>query len=346
MFTARLFRTGEIISAQEVFDGKYDRHENFVDVEEDFRVRYWKGAKNHGKPHFKLYLSLEDYKKLSDEQKSRFDILSKQRHFQESPWHKEWESKVESFADTEKTIKNINTGKRKRADAFYQETNTCIEFQHSFIDYDFEERNAFYRELGINTIWLYDLTHLHVKPLNDGTYHIVEDNAKGFFRIAENPENLKNNKVFIQAKGGLIYQVPALYRKEIDNDLKSTIRYFYPTSINTESEFIEKIKNNEFNKLLSKINGIVCQSLHSLWKPGYYQMVANNVEEGYSILVCEDRNKKGEMERDFTYPSVIIFRYVNWKYNHYEIRSQTRYRLKSDTANKPVWSLLWAGRKN
>ncbi|MBQ6478513.1 MAG: hypothetical protein IJI44_04000 [Erysipelotrichaceae bacterium] len=341
MFIARIFKTGEIITAQDVFDGKYDRHEDFVDVEEDFKVLYWKGAKNHGRPHFKLYLSLEDYKKLSDEQKSRFDILREQRHFQESLWHKEWENKFDSFAEIEKTIKNPNTNRRKRADAYYEKINTCIEFQHSFIDYDFEERNEFYKELGINTIWLYDLTHLHVNEMDDGSYQILEDNAKGFFRIAENPENLKNNKIFIQTRGGLIYQVPALYRKPIDNDLKSTIRYFYPTCIITESEFIERIKNNGINKQITRINGIVCQSIHSLWKPEYYQMVVNNVEEGYSILVCEDRNKKGKMEKDFKFPSVIIYRYVTWKNNHFEIRNKTRYRLKSDTANKNVWSLIY-----
>lgn len=340
MFEARIFKTGEIVTAQDVFDGKYDRHEDFVDVEEDFKVRFWKGAKNHGKPHFKLYLSLEDYKNLTDEQKSRYDILRNQRHYQESLWHREWESRFEPFAKIEKTIVNPNTSRRKRADAFYEETNTCIEFQHSFIDYDFEERNEFYRELGINTIWLYDLTHLNVKAAQDGSCQILEDNAKGFFRIAENSLNLLLNRVYIQAKDGLIYQVPALFRKEIDGDLKSTIRYFYPTSISTVYEFIEAVKNDKSNTKTTKINQITCQSIHSLWKPEFYKMVVCNNEEGYTILVCEDQNKRGIMQRDFTFPSVIVFRYVDWKYNHYELRSQTFYRLKSDTANKPVWSLI------
>ena len=340
MDKARIFGTDIEVFAQEVFDGKYSRYENFVDTEEDFRVRYWKGAKNHGKPHFKLYLSLEDYNNLTDEQKSRYEILRNQRHFQESLWHREWESKFQSFAQVEKTIKNPNTNKRKRADAFYQPTNTCIEFQHSFIDYDFEERNQFYRELGIRTIWLYDLTHLNVVPLADGAYQILEDNAKGFFRIAENKENLKNNFVFIQAKNGLIYQVPELFRKEIDNELKSTIRYFYPSSISSESEFIEKIKNNEFRNRITRIRGIDCRSLYDLWKPEFYQMVANNVEEGYTILICEDRKRPGIMERDAIYHSVIVYRYVNWKYTRFEFMSQTRYRLGYEKAEKQVWSLI------
>jgi len=186
MDKARVFGSGEIISAQDVLDGKYSRYENFADIEEDFRVRFWKGAKNHGKAHFKLYLSLEDYNRLSPEQKTRYDILSQQRHYQESPWHREWENKFSLFAEVEKTITNDETNRRKRANAFQKETNTCIEFQHSFIDFDFEDRNAFYKELGIKTIWLYDLTHLRVISGDDGSYQILEDNAKGFFRVAEN----------------------------------------------------------------------------------------------------------------------------------------------------------------
>ena len=81
MKEARIFKTGEIVSAQDVFDGKYDRHENFVDVEEDFKVLYWNGAKNHGKPHFKLYLSLEDYNNLTDEQKQLLDDIHSGKMF-------------------------------------------------------------------------------------------------------------------------------------------------------------------------------------------------------------------------------------------------------------------------
>ena len=82
MDRARIFETGDRVFAQEIKDGKYSRHENYVDEEENFRAVYVKASKGHGAPYFRLYLSREDYNKLSQEQKTRYGILCEQRHYQ------------------------------------------------------------------------------------------------------------------------------------------------------------------------------------------------------------------------------------------------------------------------
>ena len=228
MKRARLFKNGKeiIVSADDVKAGLYERSYEFVDLEENFKVIYVKAAKCGGGPYFRLYYNREDYQKMSEEQKSKYDILSNLRHWQNGPWHNEWQDRLSSFTVIEKYVKNQETGKYKFADSFYEKGNLIIELQHSFIDRDFEERNEFYNKLGYKTIWLYDLPNSTVKY--DGKYiEILEDNARGFFKIAENPDNLKDNLVFIQIKNDKIYRVRELQRKEINNDkLKSSIRYF------------------------------------------------------------------------------------------------------------------------
>ena len=342
MFEARIFTTGEIVSAQDVLDGKYQENENFVDVEEDFRVSFVRRAKNNGKPYFRIYYSLEDYRKLFPDRASRYEIYLKQRHFQESKWHKDWEERFDDFCETEKTISKPNSAKYKRADAYYEKTNTCIELQHSYIDYDFEDRNEFYRELGMNVIWLYDLTHLDVKQMPDGTYRILEDNNKGFFRIAENPEKFKNCFVFIQAKDNLIYQVSELFRKEIDNDLKSTVRYFYPASINRESDFIKCIKENVFSiirglKKLKEIEDKKYTDLYSLWEPEYSGIIVKCKKLSFPIFIMKSPYSRGEMETDrFSIPPKIIGRSFTRKGNVI-YPTKTMVGIDDTDARKPIW---------
>ena len=333
MRSARLFRTNEIVQAEDVYNGKISRDEGFIDLEEEFKVTYVKGVENKRRPYFRLYYSREDYKKLSEEQKTRYDILKEQRHYQESVWHRKWEDAVEHFAEIEKTIKNPETGKRKRADAFYEKEKICIEFQHSYIDRDFEERNSFYKELGIKTIWLYDLAKAEVVLDDFGNYRILEDNARGFFRIAEDPENLKNNLVFIQVKGGLIYQVSELHRVKADSDLKSTIRYFSLTNVNDKEQFIEKIIRNEFELEPDLF------TIKELWKPEYYRMVIKNVDNGKTILINGDKNKPGEMFRDHE-SHVIRYQYVDWLGNRYIPKNDKLYFLSFEKENSRVWTLL------
>ena len=126
----------------------------------------------------------------------------------------------------------------------YADTKTCIEFQHSYISFHFEEKNEFYRALSLQTVWLYDLSDSNVRPCADGSIDILEDNARGFFRISENTLNLRDNFVYIQVKSGKIYRVTELERRETSLDLKSTIRYFWPSEVYEEQEFVTAIQNN------------------------------------------------------------------------------------------------------
>ena len=244
---ACLFRENEepiLVSAEDIKNGIYSKDEEFIDPEYEFRVIYVKGARNNGGPHFRLYLSREDYNKLSPKRKSRYDYLRKMRHFDDSEWHKKWKQLFSGICDIEKCIKNESNGRWKFADAFYNKTKTCIEFQHSYIAFDFEERNEFYSNLSIKTIWLYDLSNSNVCEDIHGNIEILEDNAKGFFRISEVSKNLSDHYVYIQVKSGVIYRVSELNRREIPGNLRSTIRYFALTEKYTENEFIEAIKMN------------------------------------------------------------------------------------------------------
>ena len=299
MLEAKLFKDGEevIVQAVEVKDGKYSKRDNFVDIDDEFRVIPICGNKRIA--HFRRYLSLDDYRRLSPEQRQKYDIIRPLRHWQDGPWHRGWQSKLKSFCEIEKHIKDLDSRKYRRADAFYKEKNLCIELQHSFIDRDFERRNEFYAKQGIKTIWLYDLTEFELRKINDDNgFEIVENNSKGIFRIAKKDENLKNNLVFIQAKDQKIYQIDELLRKQINNNegLESTIRYFYPVAIYTENEFISAIKNGN---LLDSLNEEEIGTLFGLWRkanPTRYA-IFQNVDTGYYIGInrnpCEQKTIRG-----------------------------------------------------
>ena len=332
---ARLFKNGnnKIVYANEVKEGLYDRHANFQDIEYEFRVTYVNSAKNHGVPYFKLYLSKDDYRKLSPELRTKYDILCELRHWQNGPWHRSWQDKFNSFCKIEQYIKNMDTGKYKYADAYYEEKKICIEFQHSYIDSYFEERNEFYNALGIKVVWLYDLTNLEVKNNNDGTYEILEDNAKGFFRIAEKEENLKNSIVLIHAKNKKIYRINELLRKEIKaKELKSTIRCFKPVSIYDEDEFVQRIKNAD-NKLLNLKVEEEADTLYHLWEL-YNPRVARfkNTETGWYFQLnmnpSDQYNSFGKVRGN-----ISSDQYSGFSSSLEEIYG----------ANKKKWILVWMG---
>lgn len=69
-------------------------------------------------------------------------------------------------------------------------------------------------------------------------------------------------------------------------------------------------------------------------------MVVNNIEGKYTVLICNDPQKKEAMEWDRRFPSVIVCRYVTWKSNHFEFNSQKRYGIGTETANEPIWVLI------
>lgn len=354
MKNALLFRENQepiLVSAEQVRDGLYNRYEEFVDPEYEFKVQYVKGAKNNGGPYFRLYYSYEEYKKLYPDKAERYEIVANMRHYQESQWHRRWKENVSDFCSIEKCIKNPDTNKWKFADAFYDKTRTCIEFQHSYINWDFEERNEFYSNLSINTIWLYDLPTANVRENSDGNIDILENNARGFFRISENPDNLKNYRVYVQVKSGMIYRINELLRHESSTDLKSTIRYFTPTEKYTEAEFITAIKNNTIGRNINtpKTNNTIISSINTpktinntpktikeLWSKDYSSMVIENSESGERIRIF--RNQYNDIYRDYDKYGCIQYRYVDGD-------SGKEYSLSYEKEEKPIWIFIRANKR-
>ena len=309
MLEARLFdgTTTRIVSALDVKNGLIDRNEQFIDIEYEFRVTYVSASKGHGNPYFRLYMAKEDYKRLSDEQKERYDILRTMRHYKESPWHREWKQTLSEFCKIEKSVRNNETLKYKIADAYYVEKETVIELQHSFIAHDFEERNEHYGQIGLNVVWLYDLPRAKLKKAGENEFEILEDNARGFFRIAEHPENLVNYPVFIQTHDGNVYLVKELRRKEIDNELKSTIRLFSPVKIFTPQEFVQALRNLEDDFLsheYAEKKGLLAKSIYDLWKPGYYKMIVRDTKSDDIIAIFRDKKNPEKMSRNFGFDNI------------------------------------------
>lgn len=337
MHKARILLTGQIITADDVKAELYSRSLDFVDVEEEFRVTYVKAAKCGGGPYFRLYYCLEEYKKFSPDQKQRYDILSNMRHFDETPWHKDWEANVEDFCEIEKTIKNPESKSYKRADAFNAKYNLCIEFQHSYIANDFQIRNEFYSKLGYKTIWLYDLTQHHAREYGDGVVEIVEDNARGFFRVAEEEVDLSKHPVFIQVRDRTIYKVNKLYRKSINRENKSTIRYFYKSSVFSEEEFVEAVRNCD-DKLFK--NEPEPRSIPDLWQSTFCKMIVQDIESGNQLIFY---GKNGKINRDFATNEICInYKYVEFhpSARYYEVTNDKFYAMKPSNYKKKKFVLL------
>lgn len=341
---ALLFRTNEEpiwVSAEDVLAGKYNSSEEFVDPEYEFRVQFVRSSRNNGAPYFRLYYSYEEYKKLFPTRASRYEIVANMRKFEESQWHKKWKEKMSDFCCIEKAIKNPLTKKWKIADAFIDKTKTCIEFQHSYIALDFEERNKFYDELKYRIVWLYDLSYANTRKNEQGYIEILEDNSKGFFRVSENPDNLRNHFVYIQVKSGLIYRIRKLNRLDISSDKKSTIRYFASDEVYTEKEFIAALKNNS---IITKNNASMLKhrdtkSLNELWDKKYRYMIVKNVETDKKI--CINHNGVGGMYRDFN-SKCIKYKYV--ENNGYKsFFSNKEYFLTRKDEQKAIWLLMRYG---
>ena len=336
---ARLFRENEepiLVSAEQVKEGLYSRDEEFVDPEYEYRVRFVKGAKNNGGPYFRLYYSREEYKKLSPERASRYEIVADMRRYQECKWHRMWKDKLSDFCEIEKCIKNPRTKKWKFADAYCDLNRTCVEFQHSYIAFDFEERNAFYAELSINTLWLYDLTKANIRYDESGRVQILEDNARGFFRISENAENLKRHPVYIQVKNGNIYRVKELYRLPSSAEYQSTIRYFEPDEVYTEDEFINAVRLGRIGKKEKKTSERKqAHTLFELWNPKYSWMIVEDVKTGEQIWLRH--NGHGGMYTDFK-SGCIQYKYADDKYA-IPNRNKKDYPLNTQKALEQRWAL-------
>ena len=325
-----------LVSADDVKNGKYSRNDEFVDPEYEFKVQFVKGARNNGGPYFRLYYSYEEYKELYPGRASRYEIVANMRRYEESQWHKGWKEKFASFCNIEKCIKNPETKKWRFADAFYEKTKTCIEFQHSYIALDFEERNEFYSKLSINTVWLYDLPGANARIDEDGNVEILEDNARGFFRISETPDNLKKHKVYIQMKSGKIYRVRDLLRKDSSTNHKGTIRYFKPTEIYTEDEFIEAVKSDTM--------GLCPKTLHELWDTDYTFMIVKNIEQNVEIFI--NRDNKNEMYRNYNHGNCIEYKYVDSTYEHQSLEKKSTYYLPHKEEYRLIWIFICAKNKN
>ena len=344
MRQALLFRENHepvLVSAEEVKNGIYSRYDEFVDPEYEFKVQFVKGARNNGGPYFRLYYSYEEYKKIYPERASRYEIVANMRKFEESAWHKKWKENVSDFCTIEKCIKNPSTNKWKFADAFYDKAKTCIEFQHSYIALDFEERNEFYKDLSIKTIWLYDLPRANACQDDEGNIEILEDNARGFFRISENPDNLKNHFVYIQVQSGMIYRVVELFRRETSTEQKSTIRFFVPTETYTEEEFVDAI---QYNKLETQVDDVENNDnpprpLIELWSKKYAWMTVRNVENG--DLICVNRNHANEIFRDYS-SGCIKYVYVDDKYGNRTSSRKKEYLLSHQNEKRAVWVFVKA----
>lgn len=325
----------ELVDAKQVFDGMYDKKSDFVDPEYEFRVTFVSSAKGHGGPYFRLYWSLEDYNKFSKEKKERYDILSGMKHFAESPWHRYWEEKVSNFAKKEQYIKDYQTKKYKRADALYEKEKLCIEFQHSYIANDFQERNEFYSKLGYKVIWLYDLTMHDGKQEKDGFIQVLEDNARGFFRIAGEENDLTKTPVFIQLKDNRIYKVEKLYRKEISGEKKSTVRYFLSSLIYSEDEFVDVIKNRT-NELFEKTPEY--DTINKLWKKHYTKMIIEKKGSNDQIIVY---GKNGEMNIDYD-TGCITYQYCKYipSSGKHFIKSKKFYKLSYSDEGNQLWKLV------
>ena len=347
MKTALLFKDGEkiLVTADEIKEGKYSRFEEFVDPEYEFKVQYVRGAKNNGGPYFRLYYSYEDYKKMFPDRADRYQIVANMRRFQECKWHREWKEKVSDFCETEKYHKNPKSGKYKFADAYHAASNTCIEFQHSYIAFDFEERNTFYRELGKNIIWLYDLSSSNIRKTDDGKIEILEDNSRGFFRISEDPDNLRKNFVYIQVKSGLIYRVKELKRKQINSEYLSTIRYFTPSEVYTEEEFINAIKSGkltvsgkwyEEKKQQTSDSETELKSINELWKPNYISLIIQDITDPEKRIIMVNTNGNGGLYRNRY--GCIKYKYISaYAKNIYD---RPEYPLSHMEENERKWKYI------
>lgn len=334
---ARLFRENKFVqvSAQDVKDGLYRRDEEFVDLEYNFKVQYVCGSRNHGGPYFRLYYSREEYRRLFPEHADRYEIVKNMRSYQESSWHREWKEKFSDFCVIEKCVRDPGHSVWRFSDAFCEEYKISIEFQNSYIDHDFEDRNNFYSSLGIKTVWLYNLPKANAKVSGDGAIEILEDNARGFFRIAECTENLKNNYVYIQVKSKKIYRVKELLRRSSGCDLKSTIRYFFPCEEYSETEFIDAVKNNRIDNGWEKPTEASSepQTLEQLWRAEYSWVKVKNIVKNDVRIISHNGN--GAMFRSFL-NDCVQYKYDDEKTACIPLKKRPAYSISHKDEKAPI----------
>ncbi len=110
-------------------------------------------------------------------------------HYDMSEWHSNWQDKFP--VETQEVVKR-HDGKKHRADVLIESIKTVIEFQHSPLSPDeFEDRNAFYNELGYRVVWLFDVIEQYEDKIID------EQKFKNNIYIWKRPRNTLRNKDLI-----------------------------------------------------------------------------------------------------------------------------------------------------
>lgn len=346
MDKALLFKNKKLVNASEVEEGLISKEEEFIDIEENFKVVFVKRSIDNKKAHFRYLVSKDEYLKLSEDKKILYDFLvSSFKHKEEDEWYKSWIDKFSHFAKTNFYIKNEETNKHKFADVFIKENNLCIELEKNYIRNYFDEKNLFFSSLGYKTIWLFDLTNKEIKKIKNNYIEILEGKSKAFFNLMDETRSFKDFHVFIQTKDKMIYKVERLEENNSSNNSNINVnksyskirRFKYMISFNEDS-FIKAIKDN--NKDLFIKESVYIGSIYDLWDDKYKAMVVENIfNNKETIIIYGDDN--GYMYRDFKYFK-ISYKYVTFFKNSgkWFINSNKFYNLNEEKAKRKEWKLL------
>lgn len=117
-------------------------------------------------------------------------------HYDMTDWHCDWQNRFPQ--EYQEVVKTLN-GQKHRADVLIEEAKVVFEFQHSPLSaLEFNERNAFYNELGYKVIWVFDV--------EDQYWNNQLDNYKANIWSWKNPRRTfdlfdfknKNVEIFLQ----------------------------------------------------------------------------------------------------------------------------------------------------
>lgn len=278
MFEALWVHNGDLeaISAEEALELPHYKDEQFVssdseDIQERlkeenleplteeerkilFAVTPRKGCKRRTRndkkssvrPHFKRHLNIKDYREMFPDDTRRSEIIRNLTHKENSRWHDNWVSALGEFCDiTEKRVWDEETGKYKYPDALCKATNTVFEVQHSYIGRFYEERNAFYKKLGYQIVWIIDCTKT-VPIYHDKQVKITENSCQSpiFKLLTFDIKKDEDDIIYAQMKDGKIYRVYNTKQPKDENGLGNAIWGFNPIEeYDNQEEFIETVKD-------------------------------------------------------------------------------------------------------
>ncbi len=340
IFWGRMVKDFKLYTAKEVHELSLGKEE-FVTEDNKYALTYVhpyerkgrrdKNSDGNDKPRvkvssfFKRKISLEDYHELYGKDHELLSVGHKV-HYAESEWHATWKERVKDFCKIEKRF--YPDGKYQRdgytiADAYYEETNTVIEFQKSFDDEALKKTDV-YKKQNVRLIWLFYLPILEVYEVND-VYNLREDNFFHFFRITDStPDFYENNIVFVQDKNDKIYLVNDLKRVEANSELQATVRYFdKDLFFETPNDFVDWLKkdwkNSEYyrkNKVIDDVSTlqVILETFNDTdVKKVYLQDISKPDKYGRPLIYCFYKEKsKFIMDKDGRYGSIICKIVNNW----------------------------------